>query len=143
MKDSSIARLSRRGRQSLLWVAGGLSVLACACLLGVAAWLYSNPDTLSQVEQLLGLRSEPRAAEYLPAGTLMFVSINPSFPQLASFAKLKPVFEKNPAYAKRLNDLAQANTPGNGVEFERDVLPWLGSEAAIAVLDFQPPKSYS
>src|SRR5439155_26902425 len=119
----------------------GLGALACVCIIALSTWLYANPDTLAQVQQLLGFGAEPRAAQFLPASTLVFVSVNPSFPQLASFSKLKTVFEKNPAYAKKLNDLAQANTPGNGVQFERDVLPWLGSEAAIALLDYQPNTS--
>ena len=127
-KPSLPAVVSRKA----IWLLSGLGgVLLCA---GVLA-LFAFPDTLADVQQLLGFRSEPRAAEFVPADALMFVSLNPSFSELQSFAKLKLIFEKNGAYADKLNEWAQAATPGAGVEFERDVLPWVGAELAIALVD--------
>jgi hypothetical protein len=121
----------------LLWGGGCLALCLCIWVLAIGAVMLASDEQIEQVKRWLGLSVSSQAAEWAPADALTFIVVNPHFAELASFVLLKPIFEKNPAYLKAVLDLAQSYTPGRGVNFERDVLPWLGAEMAFVVLGFE------
>jgi hypothetical protein len=78
----------------------------------------------------------PGAAELLPADVPVLITINTDFDseqiQLAG-----DIVERFPA-SRDLIDRALADLAGDGVDFDADVRPVLGSEVTIALLDVKP-----
>ena len=76
-----------------------------------------------------------RAAELVPASALAFarVSTDPDDPAARDLARLAP---KLPGYARLREQALSAISPAPGAfDLQRDVRPWLGDEAAVALVD--------
>ncbi|TMC49559.1 MAG: DUF3352 domain-containing protein [Chloroflexi bacterium] len=138
MNQSSFDKATREPNRLWLLIAGCLGLFVCICTIAIAGVLFVPAEQFTTLRQLLGLSSaEVGAIEYAPASAPVFAVVNPNFGQLSSFAKLKAIFDKNPAYAKRLSELVQqsaASTSG-ALDFQRDVQPWIGAEIALVLLD--------
>lgn len=141
--SASFDKATRRGPNWWLIGGGCLALFVCACIAAIIAVMTVSDNTIAQLRQLLGISGgESVAIEYVPSSAPMFAVVNPNFSQLQSFSKLKAIFDNNPAYAKRLNDLARQSAPGSSdFDFDRDVRPWIGTEIGVAVLAM--PKSGS
>jgi hypothetical protein len=77
------------------------------------------------------------APELVPADTVFFASINPSVQGLAGYKHLADVYGDIPEVEDALDDFSKEMEEELGISFEDDVMPWLGSEVAIAVTDVQ------
>ena len=76
-----------------------------------------------------------RAAELVPASALAFarLSTDPDDPAARDLARLAP---KLPGYARLRGEALRAISPAPGAfDVQRDVRPWLGDEAAVALVD--------
>jgi hypothetical protein len=117
--------LARRRRRLL-----ALAALGVALALASAGWL------------ILGGSGTPPpatgAAKVVPADVLAYVhlSTDPSRPAVQAARRLAGRFPDYPlAYAAVVNRLDDVLGGGANVDFDRQVRPWLGNEAALAVLD--------
>jgi Protein of unknown function (DUF3352) len=116
--------LARRRRRLL-----ALAALGVVLVLASAGWL------------ILGASGTPPpatgAAKVVPADVLAYVhlSTDPSRPAVQAARRLAGRFPDYPlAYAAVVNRLDDVLGGGANVDFDRQVRPWLGNEAALAVL---------
>ena len=113
-----------RIRRRILWLGISLAVLVIVAL-GVVAWV------------VLGLsRPGEVSARYLPAYTPVYASLNlrPGVGQLNNARKVLPRLESDAGREARDEFLEEAEDE-TGIHFLDDVIPWLGTEIAVAVLD--------
>jgi Protein of unknown function (DUF3352) len=107
-----------------------LAVLGVVLALASAGWLALD-----------GSGTPPPAtgaAQLVPAGVLAYVhlSTDPSRPAVQAARRLASRFPGYPLlYAAVVNRLDGALGGGANVDFDRQIRPWLGKEAALAVLD--------
>ncbi|MGE5415379.1 MAG: DUF3352 domain-containing protein [Acidobacteriota bacterium] len=78
---------------------------------------------------------EPKAVEFAPKDSAMFVSINPTFAQIRNIKGLSEIYMTIPKFRDFL-DKMQSKMGDNGFSFENDVKPWVGTEAAVIVSSF-------
>ena len=106
-----------------------LAVLGLVLVLVIAGWLA-----------LQGSGTQPPAtgaAEVVPANALAYVhlSTDPSRPAVQAARRLASRFPDYPLlYAAVLNRLDAVLAGGAGVDLARELRPWLGKEAALAVI---------
>jgi hypothetical protein len=108
---------------------GSLAVLALA--VGLLAGILGAAVQASRAAPGPG----GRAAALVPASALAYVhlSTDAGDPAARALARLAP---KLPGYARaREAALAAISPPPGAVDLERDVRPWLGDEAALALVD--------
>jgi hypothetical protein len=107
-----------------------LGLLGLALALASAGWLV-----------LAGSGTEPPAtgaAQVVPANVLAYVhlSTDPSRPAVQAARRMASEFPDYPLlYAAVVNRVDAALGGATSVDFDRQVRPWLGKEAALAVLD--------
>ena len=82
--------------------------------------------------------SVDRAATVAPAGTALYASVylTPSADQQRHIGELLgklPGFADQAALPAKIDDLAQRFLGGAGLDYGRDIAPWLGDEVAVAV----------
>jgi len=118
-------------------VVGALVVLCLfmACLVGVAYWQKD------QVLGLLGLAQQAQATKMMPADTPIYMSLSLNLQNQAGYQNLKKFYLDNPDVKKALDDAKASATKESTLVYDQDILPWLGTEAGIAV--FNIPESGS
>jgi len=106
-----------------------------ACLVGVAYWQKDR------VLGLLGLEQQTQAAKMMPADTPIYMSLSLNLQNQAGYENLKKFYLDNPDVKKALDDAKASATKESTLVYDQDILPWLGTEAGIAV--FNIPESGS
>jgi hypothetical protein len=121
---------SNTGR-TITIVVGALVVLCLcmACLVGVAYWQKD------QVLGLLGLAQQTQAAKMMPADTPIYLSLSLNLQNQAGYQNLKKFYLDNPDVAKALDDAKANATKETDLDYDKDILPWLGTEAGVAVFN--------
>src|SRR5512143_154048 len=136
--STSFDQSTRKGRNWLLIGGGCLALFICLCVAAIGAVLLLPDNLLAQLQQAMGLKTVAASIDYVPADAPLFIGINPNFSQLSGFAKLGAIFDKSPDFKRRMDELAKQGT-GQGLDsdfnFDRDVKPWIGTDAGIAVLE--------
>src|SRR5712692_53726 len=135
MSSSSFDRAGSRK----WWILGGscLGLFVCLCVAGIIVVLTVSDSAIAQLKQLAGLSTESAAIAYVPVNAPVFAVVNPNFAQLAGFAKLQAIFDKDPAFRQRLEELQKQDSGQDcGLNVDRDFKPWIGTEIAIAAFDF-------
>jgi len=112
-------------------VVGALVVLCLcmACLVGVAYWQKD------QVLGLLGLAQQTQAAKMMPADTPIYMGLSLNLQNQAGYQNLKKFYLDNPDVKKALDDAKANATKESDLNYDTDVLPWLGTEAGVAVFN--------
>lgn len=103
---------------------------------GVAALLM----VLGAVFYSLGNFSEPRTTRLAPANTEVFVYIKPNFFQARNFNQVKDTYMSIPEVKTAYDKLVQMQRDELNFDFERDIKPWLGKEAAYIVPSVARPE---
>jgi hypothetical protein len=106
-------------------------------LAGAAAFLV----VLGAVFYSLGNFSEPRTTRLAPASTELFVYIKPNFFQARNFVTVKDTYMSIPEVKTAYDKLVQMQRDELNFDFEQDVKPWLGKEAAYIVPSVSKPES--
>ena len=107
-------------------------VLVVIALLGtgvaVGLVLFLLPGGAYQPEQ---------TAKYLPAETQVYYSLNlrPGNDQLKKFKVILERFRENPRFQAKVDEFFDDGEAESGIHIKDDVLPWLGPEIAVGVLD--------
>jgi hypothetical protein len=110
----------------------GVLVVLClcmACLVGVAYWQKD------QVLGLLGLAQQTQAAKMMPADTPIYMSLSLNLQNQAGYQNLKKFYLDNPDVKKAMDDAKASATKESTLVYDQDILPWLGTEAGIAVFN--------
>ena len=116
-------------RRVLIPLVAFLAVLVlCASALAVGGFLFRD--------QLLALfRGTParQAAEILPEGTEVLVSLDLAILDLEGFRNLREIYLDNPDVRSALDDLDRILQEGADISIEEDIQPWIGSQVVLAV----------
>ncbi|NSW82456.1 MAG: DUF3352 domain-containing protein [Syntrophothermus sp.] len=107
-------------RRKKLWIIAGVAV--CLVLLGILAWRlwYGGPV---------------RAAKLVPEDTDIFVVVKPDPQQVKNFNHIKDIYLSIPEVREAVEEWEKDFRQEADLDFEADVKPWLGREAALAVPD--------
>ena len=78
-----------------------------------------------------------QTAKLLPLGTQVYSSLNlrPGFGQLGKFQDILKRFRQHPRFQAKIDDFFNRAKDETGVHPEGDILPWLGPEVAVGVVD--------
>ncbi|WP_307399129.1 DUF3352 domain-containing protein [Desulfofundulus luciae] len=105
------------------WIIAG--VAGCVLLIAVIALIV----------RFLPFLKPAYAAAIAPAETDLFFAINPDLKQVKNFNRIKEIYESIPEVKRALNDLKSKLKEEAEIDFEEDVKPWLGKEAALIIPD--------
>ena len=73
---------------------------------------------------------------FLQATQVYFsVNIRPGNDQLRKFSQIAERFRKHPNFQPKIDDLVQETKDETDIDLKKDVLPWLGPEIAIGLID--------
>ncbi|MBI5877139.1 MAG: DUF3352 domain-containing protein [Chloroflexi bacterium] len=144
--STSFDKADRKGPNWLLIGGGCLILFICLCAAAIGAVLMAPDNVVSQFAQVLGLKSEAASIDFVPSEAPMYVGINPNFSQMSGYAKMQAVFDKNPEFKRRIDELAKQGA-GQGADsdfnFERDIKPWIGGDAGVALFELPPASAAS
>jgi hypothetical protein len=104
----------RQKRRWPYFLAGMLGVLLVGAVLLYHFGNFAPPDT-------------PALA---PADTDLFICMKPNILQVRGFSNLQDIYQADPETKKALEDLLQEFHQETDIDFEADIKPWLGNEAA-------------
>jgi hypothetical protein len=111
-----------------------LLLVLCCVVSGVMVYLLS-PNTLAPLLSLLGLTTSAQAATYAPDQAPMFMAVNVDLQQALNFQKIWSVYEKNAPAQSSLSDFRKQFRDSTGCDFDQDIAPWWGPDAAVFLTD--------
>ena len=78
-------------------------------------------------------------AKFLPEETALYVSMNlrPGADQLMKARGILDLFQENPSFEERLDELYGDIEEETGINVEEDLFPWVGPEVAMAILSLE------
>ena len=119
-------KFDERGLGWLLLLAV-FAIVAAASAGGAVAFLLLRGEA----------RPPDQTARFLPADTQVYFSLNlrTGNNQLKRFRDILERFRQRPGFQVRVDDLLDDAKDETGIDLEEDVLPWLGPELAVAVVD--------
>ncbi|MCB0078187.1 MAG: DUF3352 domain-containing protein [Anaerolineales bacterium] len=112
----------------------GLAVILMAGLAG--GLLLWKGDSLMG---LLGLRSQNKMAELLPAErTLVYAGMALNIRNQQGFQTIQRLYLDNPDFQSLFDEAKAGMETSNGMDFETEIQPWLGTEVGMAVIVPEP-----
>ncbi len=108
--------------------------LCCVCVAGVAYWQRDRLGEIlpRQLAQLLGLAPQIGASRMMPADTPLYVGMSLNLQNQAGYQNLKTIYLDRPDVQDALDQLMADFEAETLLNFEEDIQPWLGTEAALA-----------
>ncbi|MEW6181812.1 MAG: DUF3352 domain-containing protein [Bacillota bacterium] len=79
--------------------------------------------------------SEPQIPGMLPSETEMLFVFKPDLNQMFNFNNIKQKYMSITQFNKAINDFKASIKKESGIDFDKDVIPWLGYEMAVAAWD--------
>ena len=112
---------------------GVLLVIATVALVGVVAGGAAAVYLVLEDEG----RPPEQTAKYLPDETQVYFSVNlePGTGQLRHIRDILLLFRENPGFQRRVDDFVDDAEAETGIDFSNGVLPWLGPEFGVGVID--------
>ncbi len=112
------------------WVVVSLVTIAAVATVTIVVTYYLITDTLSHPHE--------QTARYLPPDTQFYLSVNlrPGVDQLSKIKKIYDRFKTDEKFGEAIDDLFDQIEDDSRIDVREDVLPWLGPEIAIALVDF-------
>lgn len=114
---------ARKQKPRTPWIIAGVA----ACVLLIAG--------IALIVRFLPFLKPAYAAAIAPAETDLFFTINPDLNQVKNFNRIKEIYESIPEVKRALDDLKSKLKEEAEIDFEEDVKPWLGKEAALIIPD--------
>ncbi|RMF29681.1 MAG: DUF3352 domain-containing protein [Chloroflexi bacterium] len=132
MSELSTAPSGRnRGRATkVILLAVGALLLALIACGGIA---FIMRDQLATLLPFLQQGAESRAADIIPPDTFLFATFNPNLQQADNFDLVKQAWGDLPEVEDKLENWPAALFEDSDFDYETDIEPWLGPEAAVAV----------
>ena len=106
-------------------------VLAIGAAVGVGVYFFIQTQSLSHPPE--------ETAKFLPEDTALYVSVNlrPGADQLMKARDVLALFQENPKFQEKLDEVYEDIEEETGIDVEQDLLPWLGPEIAVAIPTFE------
>lgn len=110
-------------------------------LLAVLAVVVVGSAAAAAVIILLTVMGEAHPAEdtakFFPSDTQIYLSVNlsPGNDQLRKFRDIVQRFREHPDFQRKIDDWLNEADTETGIDLKMDVLPWLGPEIAIGLVD--------
>lgn len=117
-----------------LFLGCGVVVLLLVCCVVIGAVAYVS-GAAQPVLALLGLGGKAQAAALAPADAPMFMAVDIDLGQAANFKKLWSIYEKQDSTQKGLDDWKKQFHDSSGCDFDADIAPWWGPDAAVFLTD--------
>lgn len=135
-----------RNTGRIIAIAVGVLLVLCLCCVLVAGIVYLQRDRLDelvprQVSELLprelagllGLAPQIGAANMMPADTPLYLGMSLNLQNQAGYQNLEKIYLDNPDVQDALDELMADFEAETSINFESDIQPWLGTEAALAL----------
>ena len=106
-----------------------ISIVLCLCLVVVSGVGFRFADPTPLVPDPA---PQARAAKLLAPDTVMYFGMRPDLTSLEGFDNLEAIYLSSPYVKQAIQELKANLNKEIGINFDRDVVPWLGNEAAIA-----------
>ena len=127
---STVPSGRKRGRLGIVLLALGALLLALIACGGIA---FVMRDQLVTLLPFLQQGEESRAAEIVPPDSFLFATFNPNLQQADNFDLLKRAWGDMPGVGDKLENWPAALFEDSDFDYEADIKPWLGPEAAVAI----------
>ncbi len=121
------------------WVGAIVALVVIAVIVvGAAMYFRLIPIPGPILALLTGAKPPEYSARYYPPDTLTYawVSLVPGAGQLDDMQDIWGRFNEYPRFEELVDELKTDFTAETGIDFETEVLPWIGPEVSAALLDF-------
>ena len=110
-------------------------------VVGVAMWRGLIPIPGPLLALLVGAKGPEYSARYYPADTLAYawVTLAPGDGQIGDMREIWDRLNEYPAFADLIDEARQDFTEETGIDFESEVMPWIGPEIGAAVIEVDLP----
>ena len=111
-------------------------VVVAVVAVGLAMYFRLVPIPGPILALLLDLKEPEHSARYYPPDTLAYawVTLAPGGGQLGDMQDIFERFSEYPAFVDLIDDLQDDFKEETGVDFEEDVMPWIGPEGGAGVI---------
>jgi hypothetical protein len=128
----------KRNTGRIIAIVVGVLVILCLCCILAAGVAYWQRDQLGkllprELSELLGLAPQIGAANMMPADTPLYWGMSLNLQNQAGYQNLKKIYLDNPEVQDILSRLMANFEEEISLDFENDIQPWLGTEAALAL----------
>ncbi|MFH1560504.1 MAG: DUF3352 domain-containing protein [Chloroflexota bacterium] len=123
--SSEVSRRGAKGIAPIVFIIGAAIVILATAVVGTYVFLDSANHPNDET------------ASYLPADTDIYFSLNlrPGAEQLQYVRRIISRYTDNPDFQDKVDDLVDTVEDETGIHLLKDVLPWLGPELAIGLID--------
>ncbi len=117
-------------------VVGALAVVVIAAGLAMYFRLIPIPGPLLSL--LAGAKEPEHSARYYPPDTLAYawMTLTPGGGQFDDMQGIWERFNEFRDFRRLIDELQDGFEDETGIDFERDVMPWIGPDASAALIDF-------
>jgi hypothetical protein len=135
--EQSVSAQSARQSGKLPWgivIGCGAVLVICACLVLAVEVAYFTGG-LQPVLAMLGLAGKAQAATLAPANAPFFMAMELDLQQAPNFTKVWSIYDKSAQARASMDDFRKQFRDSTGCDFDADVAPWWGPDAAIFLTD--------
>ncbi len=122
-------------------IIGAIAAVIIIAVIAVGAAMYFRllPIPAPILALLVGAKEPEYSARYYPSDTLAYawVSLTPGGGQFEEMRDIWGRFNEYPAFADLIDELRDEFEDDTGIDFETEVMPWIGPEIAAAVIEFK------
>ena len=112
-------------------------IIIAAIAVGAAMYFRLLPIPGPILTLLVGAKEPEYSARYYPPDTLAYawVTLTPGGGQFEDMREIWERFNEYPAFADLVDEMKQELAEDTGIDFDREIAPWIGPEISAALLD--------
>ncbi len=112
-------------------------VIIAVIVVGLAMWRGLIPVPSPLLALLVGAKEPEYSARYYPSDTLAYgwVTLTPGGGQFEEMRDIWDRFNEYPTFTDLIDELRVEFEDDTGIDFETEVMPWIGPEIAAAVIE--------
>ncbi len=124
----------------LIKIVGAIAavVIVAVIVVGLAMWRGLIPIPGPLLALLVGAKEPEYSARYYPSDTLVYGWVTWT-PGGGQFEEMRDIWERlneYPAFTDLIDELREEFEDDTGIDFEMEVMPWIGPEISAALIDF-------
>lgn len=124
----------------LIKIVGAIAavVIIAVIVVGLAMWRGLIPIPGPLLALLAGAKEPEYSARYYPSDTLAYtwVTLTPGGGQFEEMRDIWERLNEYPAFTDLIDELREEFEDDTGINFEMEVMPWIGPEISAALTDF-------
>ena len=124
----------------LIKIVGAIAavVIIAVIVVGLAMWRGLMPIPGPLLALLAGAKEPEYSARYYPSDTLAYtwVTLTPGGGQFEEMRDIWERLNEYPAFTDLIDELREEFEDDTGINFEMEVMPWIGPEISAALTDF-------